>query len=628
MPKVSVIIPVYNVEKYLKECLDSVINQTLEDIEIICINDGSTDNSSAILEEYAKKDNRIRVINQTNQGVSSARNIGIKNTKSDFIIFLDADDWLDKNTVENTYHIISNSNYDILCFGYCVINENKNQTKTMTVNLRKAKNAENISRSLFNIFLNSSISKIYRTDFIKNNNIYFPKDIVVSEDGVFNLLCLYKGAKFGYEDNIYYHYRYNRKDSASSARISSLKEEILSDKFLLNTQEFKNLTDENLILLSFEKIINNIIYYYNRPNSRKYHLIYDYQIQQFTKFLYKKYDCNLLNKCENIHILKDFNVYKYLFSMAISKDKKHKILTILGIKIKLRRKITNNSNYTEIPIVFSCDNNYIAHLCSTMASILINKNDNVIPYFYILNDGISTKNKKRIESLKKLSSFKYKYILVNKNQFSNAPMTVKHISLSTYYRYVIAEVLDECDKVIYLDCDLNVLSDLTELYNTDIDNYYIAGVIDILHEDNTERLNLEKYINAGVLLLNLKKIRQDNITKKLFNYTKENIDIIKWQDQDVINVVMQNGIMYIDKKWNAQVGAYKACYTSGFNTIGETANIVHYIGFDKPWLLYSNNPFKHIYWKYLSYTPYKHMKIQYSLKYLKDNIFSIKKNEE
>ncbi|WP_225369762.1 glycosyltransferase family 2 protein [Methanobrevibacter arboriphilus] len=85
--KISVIIPVYNVEKYLEQCLDSVINQSLEDIEVICINDGSTDNSLEILDEYAKKDNRIKIINKKNEGLGVARNIGMDYAKGKYIIF-------------------------------------------------------------------------------------------------------------------------------------------------------------------------------------------------------------------------------------------------------------------------------------------------------------------------------------------------------------------------------------------------------------------------------------------------------------------------------------------------------------------------------------------------------------
>ena len=115
-PKVSVIIPVYNVEQYLRECLDSVVNQTLKEIEIICVDDGSTDNSLEILKEYAKKDKRITVIVQKNLHAGVARNAGLTVAKGEYIHFLDSDDWLDKNTYEDLYNLIKSKNVSLVLF--------------------------------------------------------------------------------------------------------------------------------------------------------------------------------------------------------------------------------------------------------------------------------------------------------------------------------------------------------------------------------------------------------------------------------------------------------------------------------------------------------------------------------
>ena len=99
-PLVSVVLPIYNVEKYLPKCLDSVVGQSYENIEIICINDGSPDESEKIVADYMKNDSRIVLINQKNQGLSGARNTGIENAKGEYIMFLDSDDWIDPETVE------------------------------------------------------------------------------------------------------------------------------------------------------------------------------------------------------------------------------------------------------------------------------------------------------------------------------------------------------------------------------------------------------------------------------------------------------------------------------------------------------------------------------------------------
>ena len=112
-PKVSVIVPVYNVERYLRRCLDSLVNQTLEEIEIILINDGSTDGSLSILEEYALKDSRIRVINQENQKQGAARNNGLKVAQGEYVGFVDSDDWVDEDFLEKLYNSAKNNDADI-----------------------------------------------------------------------------------------------------------------------------------------------------------------------------------------------------------------------------------------------------------------------------------------------------------------------------------------------------------------------------------------------------------------------------------------------------------------------------------------------------------------------------------
>jgi len=121
MTKISVIIPVYNTEKYLKECLESIINQTLTDIEIICINDGSTDNSLDILNSYANSDKRIKVFSQKNQGQGTARNYGMKIATGDYIHFMDSDDILELNTFEDSYRICEEKNLDFIFFKLTIL---------------------------------------------------------------------------------------------------------------------------------------------------------------------------------------------------------------------------------------------------------------------------------------------------------------------------------------------------------------------------------------------------------------------------------------------------------------------------------------------------------------------------
>ena len=113
-PLISIIIPVYNVEKYLRECLDSVLSQSCSEYEVICVNDGSTDGSLTILKEYAKKIDKIQIIDQKNNGLSGARNAGINEANGDYNLLLDSDDWIEQNTIEILKKHIDGQ--DVLCF--------------------------------------------------------------------------------------------------------------------------------------------------------------------------------------------------------------------------------------------------------------------------------------------------------------------------------------------------------------------------------------------------------------------------------------------------------------------------------------------------------------------------------
>lgn len=182
MTKISVIIPVYNTELYLKECLDSVINQTLKEIEIICINDGSTDNSSEILKEYQGKDNRVVVINQENKGLSEARNSGLKIAKGEYILFLDSDDFYYKNSsLEEVYNRIKSDKSDVLFFDISIKYGLKKEIRKKTNKLEEYKiyfGKEILYKYILEENINSSsCNKLFNKDLFNlvnyTPNIYF-----------------------------------------------------------------------------------------------------------------------------------------------------------------------------------------------------------------------------------------------------------------------------------------------------------------------------------------------------------------------------------------------------------------------------------------------------------------------
>ena len=174
MPKVSVIVPVYNVEKYLRKCLDSVVNQTLEDIEIICIDDGSTDSSGAILDEYAQKNKRIKVIHKKNEGQSIARNIGINLAQGEYIGFVDSDDWISTGFYEKLYSEAIKYGADISITSIDRIYSENNIKKL--INIQEHKQSSDLLEKFALASLpknNYVVNKIYKTDFLRMNNLFF-----------------------------------------------------------------------------------------------------------------------------------------------------------------------------------------------------------------------------------------------------------------------------------------------------------------------------------------------------------------------------------------------------------------------------------------------------------------------
>ena len=221
-PKVSVIIPVYNVEEYLRECLDSVVNQTLKEIEIICVDDGSTDNSLEILKEYAKKDSRITVITQQNLHAGVARNAGLAVAKGEYLSFLDSDDFFELNMLEETYNKAKNDNAEIIIFGNYVYDQTKLKDIRKTTYLEKFLkkspfSPEEFSNDLFLISNPNAWTKLFKKDIVKKNNVFFEKYISCNDITFVNTM-LTLAHRISLINNPYIHYRINTKINISADR--------------------------------------------------------------------------------------------------------------------------------------------------------------------------------------------------------------------------------------------------------------------------------------------------------------------------------------------------------------------------------------------------------------------------
>lgn len=215
---VSVIIPIYKAEYVINCCVNSVISQTYRDIEIILINDGSPDNCKYICDNYKERDNRIKVIHTKNNGVSKARNLGLDNAHGEYIIFVDADDYLESNAIEMLIKRAKQNDSDLVICGYKIVN--KNQTTPISLLKEDTFDQENfleqMSKNADHIYYGAIWNKLYRTTIIQENRLRFQEGISFAEDFLFNLEVLSNASIISTLDNFLYNYRNGQTDTLST----------------------------------------------------------------------------------------------------------------------------------------------------------------------------------------------------------------------------------------------------------------------------------------------------------------------------------------------------------------------------------------------------------------------------
>lgn len=233
-PLISIIVPVFNAEEYLAQCLDSILNQTYRDLEILCINDGSCDGSIGILKKYKNRDSRIVIIDKQNEGVSATRNVGLKKANGDYLMFVDADDWIEPYTCEKALVTLNDNNADIVMWSYVSEYGASNSPKTIFPDNCVFERQEILNRlhrrfigivgeELEHPELADAIcpvwGKLYKRDLIVQSGAAFIDlvEIGTYEDGIFNLETFFYADKVVYLNQCMYHYRRSNTTSVTSA---------------------------------------------------------------------------------------------------------------------------------------------------------------------------------------------------------------------------------------------------------------------------------------------------------------------------------------------------------------------------------------------------------------------------
>ena len=352
-PKVPIIVPVYNVEKYLRQCLESVINQTLKEIEIICIDDGSPDNCGAIIDEYAQKDTRIVAIHKENGGYGSALNYGFSIAKGEYIGIVESDDWIAPNMYELLYNKAIETNSDIVKGTFYSVLDSANDYKRINPNLPKLSKYGCFTLTQHPEILNmhtSLWSAIYKKELIQNK-IKVVEDIKPYEDLLFATEAYVLAKSICVVQEPLYYYRCDAQNSTNNTVkktiLNYVKQRSRVRDLLINSGCYHN----DVIEYYWKTGYQGIKFFYNKPNN-KFKKEFYYLMQNLFKKA-KQDECRF--KYLNSVQIQDFNnilkfsfeeyqIYSFINNIlpkifTVKNTSKHKILTIFGLNIKFSQKL-------------------------------------------------------------------------------------------------------------------------------------------------------------------------------------------------------------------------------------------------------------------------------------------------
>ncbi len=257
MKKVSIITPVYKVEKYLRKCIDSILNQTFTNFELIIVDDGSPDSCGSIADEYEKLDSRVLVIHKKNGGAPSARNAGIKVATGDYFYFPDSDDWLENTYLQKLYDLAEKTNAQVVISGYTMeyFEENASQTYKVSVLERSYLSHKEVRNNLHNYFDNMMMAvpwnKLYRADYIRENNFMFPD--LKWDDLHFNMEIIMNIERVAISSSTGYHFFRSRQGSETTKVFDEMLYEKRKEQFehILKVYKYWKIKDREILAVIY-----------------------------------------------------------------------------------------------------------------------------------------------------------------------------------------------------------------------------------------------------------------------------------------------------------------------------------------------------------------------------------------
>ena len=538
--KITVIVPVYNVENYLNKCLDSIIKQTYKNLEIIVVNDGSTDNSGTICQEYAQKDERIVYIEKENGGLSDARNAGLERMTGSYVTFVDSDDWIELDYVETLYTKIIEYQADIAVGNYYSFNESEGMFYFHILGdsyYEKVYDNVSIFENLYesqemkSFALISAWGKLYKAGLFEQLRFDIGK---LGEDGYLNQKIYLLAEKIVYIHKGIYSYRI-RNNSLSRT---------WTEKWM---HALVDAMSERITLLA----------------SLGYPL--EKHLAIYRQMLEGSLSNGKVSGLEETPTYKEFETKKYLLD-----------------------KLEKTKNTQKKAIVLAANYAYVDQVLTTIKSICYH---NRSLRFYLINSDFPNEWIKQLN--KRLEKFDSEIIncRVTSEQISRYKTD---ISYTVFLRYFVADFVKE-DKALYLDCDLLVTKNLDDLFDTDLQDYPLAAVRDF----GGRAYFGQEIFNAGVLLINNDLWKQENMTQRLIDLTNEWHDKVDQADQSILNMLFEHKWLELDFDYN-HIVIHKQFTDYQLPEGQDYPAIIHYLSHRKPWKDLAAQTYRDVWWYYHS----------------------------
>ena len=653
-PKVSVVIPVFNVENALERCLNSICKQTFTDIEIICIDDCSTDGSWNIILDHSKKDNRFRILrHEINKSANICRKEGALLAKGEYILFVDPDDSLEKDALNIAYNCAVQNDVEIVHFGTNVINAGVTQKQIEWYEkfacpyegvihgddvFIKCFVEEKYRFNIWNKLIRSSLCQKAMKECVDE---YLPK---AQDLYAWFLIAFYAKSYIGIANKLYNYYfgggvsggrtftedKFTRHCSQANVMyyiiLFLIKNGALHKYSVAVERIANNLINDNVASLkacgkakvSFgaEKVFANA-WIEGMLQTKLFEYLSHNQDLECAKILFGINFKILKNVSVRLRLLlydnfkKIINIFPCVIDGFQEKlDRQSKDYMFVQTIVCAERMAHYGDKY--VPIFFATNNNYVPFLGVTLNSIVASANKNYFYDIYVLHSGIDNYYVEKLSGeLSKnvhITCVNVKAIVTSQTLYSN-----RHYSVEMYHRFLIPELFFFVNKALYLDCDIIVLSSIHELYGIDIGNNTIGAARNLLHHEMRDYVvkklhgSPEKYFNSGVMLIDCNKFNIQQIKLKCYDYLKGHKDL-SCPDQDALNMCCKN-VFLIDVTWNFQWHhTLNISQQPKFNLIdGDkelfqeaqvTPRIIHFTSNKKPWN-YLRSDYSDMFWNYV-----------------------------